>query len=237
MFINNFCHTSNNKTSFSRQQASDFAKQIADDFNPLHDVDAKRFCVPGDLLFSVILAKSGLHQNMTFTFSGMVADNIELNLPDNIDDSVSITDDNDKEYLNISVSGNKTTDTDTIESLIRAYVGFSGHTFPHLLGELMAEHKVMINPSRPMVMYESMSLSLSRLDAKNITLILSNSTLTLNGKRGNACLEFDLLSDGEVIGHGKKHMLLSNLREYCQETMDDLANRYNDFKVNYTRST
>ena len=35
----------------SRQQASDFAKNIADDFNPIHDVQTKRFCVPGDLLF------------------------------------------------------------------------------------------------------------------------------------------------------------------------------------------
>ena len=38
--------------SFTRKQASDFAKQVASDFNPIHDEDAKRFCVPGDLLFS-----------------------------------------------------------------------------------------------------------------------------------------------------------------------------------------
>jgi len=30
---------------FSRQQASSFAKQVADDFNPLHDPDAKLFCL------------------------------------------------------------------------------------------------------------------------------------------------------------------------------------------------
>ena len=66
MIIENFCRISNNKVSFSRQQASDFAKQIADDFNPLHDVEAKRFCVPGDLLFAVASAKAGLHKKMSF---------------------------------------------------------------------------------------------------------------------------------------------------------------------------
>ena len=82
MFLESYGNVINNKVSFSRQQASDFAKKIADDFNPLHDVDAKRFCVPGDLLFSVVLEKSGLSQNMGFTFSGMVSDGVELNFPE-----------------------------------------------------------------------------------------------------------------------------------------------------------
>ena len=29
-------------------QASNFAKAIAGDFNPLHDPDNRRFCIPGD---------------------------------------------------------------------------------------------------------------------------------------------------------------------------------------------
>ena len=77
MFLEKFYNTNNDKVTFSRQQASNFAKQIADDFNPLHDIDAKRFCVPGDLLFSLTLARAGLHQEMTFTFSGMVTDGID----------------------------------------------------------------------------------------------------------------------------------------------------------------
>jgi len=233
MIIENFCRISNDKVSFSRQQASDFAKQIADDFNPLHDVDAKRFCVPGDLLFAVALAKSGLHQKMTFTFSGMVSNDIELNFPQTIDEKFIIKDDNDKEYLDISVAGDKTDNKTLINSLVDAYVGFSGHTFPHLLGQLMAENKVMINPTRPMVMYESMSLELDCLDISDITLTLSQTNLSLNGKRGSACLEFDLLAAGKVIGHGKKHMLLSGLREYCPQTMDELSERYINFKENY----
>jgi len=51
MFIEQYCPIDSEKISFTRQQASDFAKQVADDFNPLHNVEAKRFCVPGDLLF------------------------------------------------------------------------------------------------------------------------------------------------------------------------------------------
>ena len=233
MIVNNFCSFANNKVSFSRQQASDFAKQIADDFNPLHNVDTKRFCVPGDLLFAVTLAKSGLHKKMTFTFSGMVAADIELNFPEEINDMAIIKDDNDKAYLNIQASGDRTTDQTVIQSLVDAYVGFSGHTFPHLLGELMANNNVMINPTRPMIMYESMSLSLDTLQAKDISLVLSGTSLTLNGKRANACLSFDLLSNNKVIGHGEKHMLLSGLREYCPDTWADLAEIYNNYKSSY----
>ena len=61
MFLENYCRITDDKISFTRQQASDFAKQIADDFNPLHDIQAKRFCVPGDLLFSLILELSLIH--------------------------------------------------------------------------------------------------------------------------------------------------------------------------------
>jgi len=231
--LDRFCNISKNKVSFSRQQASDFAKQIADDFNPLHDVNAKRFCVPGDLLFAVALAKVGLHEKMTFTFSGMVSNDIQLNFPEVINDTFIIKDDNEKAYLDISVAGEKTNNPLLIKSLVDAYVGFSGQTFPHLLGQLMAENNVMINPSRPMVMYESMSLALDCLTVGEITLVLSHTHLTLNGKRGKACLVFDLLAGGEVIGQGKKNMLLSGLKDYCPEAMAELSNRYNAFKANY----
>ena len=173
MIIKNFCSISDDKVSFSRQQASDFAKKIADDFNPLHDIDAKRFCVPGDLLFAVALEKAGLHQKMSFTFSAMVSNDIVLNFPEVINDTFIIKDDNEKEYLDISVAGQKTNNKLLIHSLIDAYVGFSGQTFPHILGQLMASNNVMINPTRPMVMYESMSLELNSLDITDITLVLS----------------------------------------------------------------
>ncbi|WP_076417132.1 DUF3581 family protein [Colwellia sp. UCD-KL20] len=235
MFLDDFYNTSNNKINFTRIQASNFAKKIADDFNPLHDIDAKRFCVPGDLLFSIVLAKSGLFQQMDFTFSGMVSDGIELNFPNDIKGEASITDDNNKEYMHVKTSGNSTKNEKTIEALIRAYVEFSGHTFPHILVKLMAENKVMINPARPMVMYESMSIELENVDFTSVKLIESTSKLTIEGKRGNACLAFDLISDGITVGHGKKHMLLSGLREYCQETIDVIVNDFNNTKAAYIK--
>jgi len=235
MFLDDFYTTSNNKISFTRQQASNFAKQIADDFNPLHNVDAKRFCVPGDLLFSLILTKSGLFQKMDFTFSGMVSNDIHLNFPNTIDAKASVTDDNSKDYMHVNVSGNSTNNEASIEALIRAYVEFSGHTFPHILVKLMEENNTMINPARPMVMYESMSIELESVDFTSVQLIESNSTLIIDGKRGSACLAFDLISNDVKVGHGKKHMLLSGLREYCQDTIDVIVQDYNETKAAYIR--
>lgn len=233
MFLDDFYTTSNNKITFTRQQASNFAKQIADDFNPLHDVDAKRFCVPGDLLFSLVLAQSGLFQQMNFIFSGMVSNEILLNFPNQLEGYSSISDDNGKEYMHVQAAGDSVQKAETIEALIRAYVEFSGHTFPHILVKLMAENNVMINPTRPMIMYESMSIELNNIDFYSVKLVESNSTLTIDGKRGSACLAFNLISNNTVIGHGRKHMLLSGLREYNQEVIDNIVEKYNKSKLAY----
>ena len=233
MFIENYCPLSADKISFTRQQGSNFAKQVADDFNPLHNVDAKRFCVPGDLLFSVIIAKSGLHKKMAFDFSGMVSDNVNLTFPQKIDDSFDIKDDKDKTCLSIHVSSDKTHNSVLINALTKAYVDFSGHTFPDILVKLMYENNVMINPARPMVMYQSMSIDLHTFDAESVTLKLAKNSLNIDGKRGDAWLEFDLLSNGDVIGHGKKHMLLSGLRSYEQESIDTMVNQYRESKKSY----
>lgn len=236
MFIENFFNKSAQTISFTRAQASKFAKEVADDFNPLHDIEAKRFCVPGDLLFSVILSQAGIHKEMTFRFSGMVSNDIQLNFPTELSEKSIVSDENNKEYMQISASGEKSTNSNLIESLIHAYVGFSGHTFPHILVELMAENNVMINPARPMVMYESMSLHMSRLDIEEVTLELSSSTLTIDGKRGNAVLAFNLLSDGEIVGRGEKHMVLSGLREFCAETMSTVSEQYLALKKAYIKA-
>lgn len=233
MFITKYFNLDDNKISFTRQQASDFAKQVADDFNPLHDVTAKRFCVPGDLLFSVILAQAGLHKKMTFNFSGMVTNDIQLRFPAELSTDSLILDDNDKEYVKVSAQGEQSKDDTLIDSLVRAYVGFSGHTFPHILVKLMAENNVMINPARPMIMYESMSIELDTLDISEVSLELSESTLAINGKRGNAVLAFNLFSNGKKVGHGEKHMVLSGLREYCAQTMDTVSTDYELMKTAY----
>ena len=68
MFIEQFYNKNNNGISVSGEQASDFAKIISNDFNPIHDADSKRFCVPGDLLFALVVKHYGLRENMDFRF-------------------------------------------------------------------------------------------------------------------------------------------------------------------------
>ena len=64
--------------TITREQGSQFAKKVADDFNPLHDADAKKFCVPGDLLFSLVLSRYGVSENMYFKFEGMIDETSQL---------------------------------------------------------------------------------------------------------------------------------------------------------------
>ncbi len=226
MFLDKYHTDTEEGVRVSRRQASAFAKEIANDFNPLHDADAKRFCVPGDLLFALVLARYGLSKRMDFVFSGMVGGDIPLVFPDTTAETIAIRDGAGKEYLVVERSGDVATGRDRIQGFIRSYVEFSGHNFPHILVPLMAEHGVMINPDRPLVMYQGMSFELERLDFANPRLELVDSSLEINKKRGRALLEFCLTESGEVIGRGTKSMVLSGLRPYDQACIDRLVHAY-----------
>lgn len=225
------------RLSFTREQASDFAKTVAGDFNTLHDVDSKRFCVPGDLLFSVIIHHYGLRQTMGFSFSGMVGEDVTLILPEVNAREISIYDENDKKYLDVSSDGAHSRNPELIESLTRNYVEFSGHTFPHVLVPLMRENNVMINTERPLVIYDHMRISLDTLDVDTVELTLADSICRLYGKRADVALNYDLCCNGERIGKGQKKMVMSGLREYDQAKIDVLVETYGRRKDNYLNGT
>jgi hypothetical protein len=234
MLINQYYSETNSKVTFTRQQASDFAKKIADDFNPLHDIDAKRFCVPGDLLFAMVLAQYGITKHMCFNFSGMVTNEVTLQLPEE-SSLITLNGENNKEYLSIERSGESSKENQLITNLVNSYVTFSGHTFPHILIPLMEDKGVMINPGRPMVMYQSMLISLTRLDLCDVKLELDNekTTFELNGKRGNVCLAFNLVSDGKSIGRGEKHMVVSGLKPFEKPVVDQVISDYTQWKNDF----
>jgi len=233
MDIENYFHIKNTSLSFTRQHASDFAKIVASDFNPIHDVEAKRFCVPGDLIFAVIIHHYGLYKEMTFRFSGMVRETSQLLLPDCNAHQISINDVNEKKYLDINCAGKSSNNQKLIESLTCSYVKFSGQVFPHILLPLMRQENVMMNPDRPLIIYDSISLSLDTLDAEEVTLELTNSRLDVNGKRGDVTLDYAILSNGEILGSGQKNMIVSGLRGFDDEEMSKLLSAFNRRKDSY----
>ncbi len=235
MQLENYYSEENGQIGFSRQQASAFAKEIADDFNPIHDPNNKMFCVPGDLLFSVTLSKLGLSQQMRCTFTGMVSDGVLLHFHDSGSDSLSINDQEGKAYLTIERSGDVSHDQDLIRGLALNYVRFSGHNFPDTLVPLMAEHGVMLNPARPLVIYKSMELDLISLNIDSPELKLTGSSCDVDGKKGSVCLDFSLLSSGEVVGSGTKYISLRGLVPYDQRAVEQLVEGYKAHKAQYAR--
>lgn len=217
----------------TRQQASAFAKEIAGDFNPIHNVDAKRFCVPGDLLFALVLQHYGVSNRMQFHFEGMVGEDTELCLPPSDDAELVIRDTTGKAYLKVERSGDTSRDPQLVEQLTHGYVAFSGRTFPHILVPLMEAHQVMINTERPLVIYESMAIRLDRLQAADLQLQLGDAHLAVDGKRGDVRLEFDLICDGEKAGSGEKTMVMSGLRPYQADRMQALVEEYQARKAAY----
>lgn len=232
MIIDQYFSEPNGRICFSREQGSNFAKQMSHDFNPLHDVDAKRFCIPGDLLFSVILARYGVSQHMEFVFSGMVIAGVELILPEPAEE-LNIKDIEDRDYLQVRRGGDTSSNESLIQNLTQTYVEFSGQTFPNILVPLLAEQNMMINSDRPMVIYASMTIDLDRLDIESPSLCSDYNTLEINGKRGGVELGFNLLEHDEVVGRGRKRLVLGGLREYDKAVMDAALVTYNEGKNAY----
>jgi hypothetical protein len=235
MLLQEYYHEHNEGIHFSRQQASRFAKEVAGDFNPIHDPEAKRFCVPGDLLFALVMSKYGLSQRMRFVFSELVSDAVQLRLPDSTARQIDIIGDDGKKYLTLHREGDTSDDQQLIDDLTCSYVRFSGQTFPHVLVPLMSEKQVMINPDRPLVIYESMTISLERLDISAPQLELTGSELEVKGKRGTVRLAFQLQTSDEIVGTGEKNMILSGLRPFDAQKVDTLVAGYNTRKHSYAR--
>jgi len=233
MFLKQFYETHNNSIRIAAHQASTFAKEIAHDFNPLHDADAKRFCVPGDLLFSLVLEKYGLSENMHFIFSGMVGDGVLLNFPDTDANQIDVTDHQGKTYLQIQRSGRINHDRAMLETLIRDYVAFSGQNFPYVLVPLLEKENVMFNIDRPLVIYESMTLNMRQIEIRQPRLEMLEPTMEVNGKRATAYLHFQIRSGDEVVGSGFKKLAVSGLREYEAEPMQAFVDGYLARKHSY----
>lgn len=233
MLLSDYYSHSSSSVQFTREQGSGFAKTVADDFNPLHDIEARRFVVPGDLLFAVMLQQYGLSQSMHFSFTAMVPADLELLTPASNADEFELLDANDKQYLKLQRSGAMSANTELIQHFTHAYVSFSGHAFPHILVPLMKRANIMINPSRPMVMYESMHIELEHMDIVAPELVLDEdlTTIEVNGKRGVVALAFKLLENNTLVGRGQKHMLLSGLREFDQQAMDTVVADYAQRKL------
>jgi hypothetical protein len=225
MFLDPFHDDDAGSLRVSAAQGSAFAKDVAGDFNPIHDAHNPRFCVPGDLLFALVLARHGLSSRMDFRFTGMVG----ADTPIVIDDSgepLQVRDGAGKTCLTVARGGEATHAPETVESLVRRYVAFSGHNFPHFLVPLMERHGVMINTERPLVIYERMVFDLSRLDLPLDGIALTDSTLEVAGRRGDVRLRFSLSGGDTVIGEGAKTLVLSGLRPLERTALDGLVARY-----------
>lgn len=235
-FLRRYYNLSNGYVHISPEQASRFAKGIAGDFNPLHDPDSKRFCVPGDLLFALVLARYGVSARMRCRFVGMVGEGVPLVFPEEPGSRFAVCDRQGKPYLEVERQGAVVTDPYTIEALTRSYAAFSGDNFPHVLVPLMRQHQVMVNPERPLVIYERMSLELEIPVAgltETVQPRLEGAEMQVLGKRGEVRLDYALCVEGEPFARGSKHLVLSGLRPFDAGVMRGLEEQYAVWKAVY----
>jgi hypothetical protein len=235
MFIDEYCTKhDDNIFSFSRSQASRFAKFIANDFNPLHDIENTRFCVPGDLLFAKIISMKGMFKYMNIHFGGMVSNDVMLQVKNISSTHFEICDDNGKVYLDVEISGSPITDEKIIKNAIFNYVAFSGKNFPDVFVPLMKSKGVMINTKKPLVIYDNMSLEFFTSDLKKPELKAEEATFDVLGKRGKVTLNFSYKDGNKEVGTGQKTMILSGLRPYSQDDIDQMIVEHKKRIVKFT---
>lgn len=250
MDITDFFNKDGSAVFFEESEASRFAKSVAGDFNPIHDPGSKRFCVPGDLLFSVVLNQYGVSETTHVEFAGMLGGNTQMILPDDADGTMDIVDANGKPLLHVTLTGKQFHNPDFIAALCSEYVKFSGQTFPDILVPLMRDAGAMINPARPLVIYKDMTIKFD--DAVNslftdasepeqltspigtrLTLESADHQISADGRKGGVRLSFNIKVDGKQIGTGEKNMLLSGLREYDESAMMAIVDQYNAWRREY----
>lgn len=220
---------SQGQVQVTAEQGSRFAKTIANDYNPIHHAGSKRFCVPGDLLFALAVSRYGLAADMHIRFLDLLKAGVGVSYPDvppQGDQLIEILNEQGKPTLNLALSGERSIDTQQQSSLVRNYVAFSGHNFPSILVPLMREQGVMINPARPLVIYEGMTLQFGDFDFTDLEVELSESRLEVNGKRGEVALHFRLHSTGRDVGSGCKTLILSGLRDYNEDSIQAMCDEY-----------
>ena len=75
-------------------------------------------------------------------------------------------------------------------------------------------------------MYQSMSLNLDQLEITSPEVKFLDAEMEVDGKRGNVSLKFSINDGDTVVGCGEKKLVLSGLREFDQQAMDQLILDY-----------
>ena len=235
MFLEAFYVNRGDVVRISAEQASRFAKEVAGDFNPIHDPDARRFCVPGDLLVALVLHFYGLSERMEIRFRGMVGDDVPLVFPETSADTFAIASAEGKVYIEIERHGERVRDERVVEAFIRRYSAFSGRNFPEFLEPLMREQGVMFNPDRPLVLYDSMSFELDAAPTAGVDMELQGATLGVDGKRGDEWVRFTIADGGKVVGQGAKRVVISGLQPWDESRIGPFIENYTAVRDRFSR--
>ena len=94
----------------------------------------------------------------------------------------------------------------------------------------------MFNINRPLVIYESMTLSFHHLNFRQASVEMMEPKMEVTGKRASAFLHFQIKTGENIVGEGFKKLAISVLSGYESEPMQAFVDAYLARKNNYLGS-
>lgn len=206
---------------------SAYARNVAKDFNPIHSHLAKKYCVPGDLIFALITEMHGAHNYMRVDFLNRVGAECKLFF-DTKRIALALLDVDKKLYAELATAGDKSVCPKRLKTVSNVVVSCTSGYFPYKLIDNLREENVMLSIRRSMVMLKSIEVELRNIhSASSLVAKYQSSGLELSGKRGEVKVYFQLFDDdGISVGFVTKTVLIIGIEKFNDKASKQYLDDY-----------
>ena len=207
----------------SNNNVSKFAKEICNDFNPIHSNKKSKPIVPGDLFVVLFLLSNGLYKRTIIEFK-----KISYPIQKFIITKSSILNSKNESVVNFTLKDDIVADSNSIflSGFLREFCKISGTIFAQELEPIFIKYRKMPNPQKPRMLYESTQINLDKeiinlkVDFVQIKFLEPNVIILENQATVN--FQILVLQSGRTIGLITKTLFCTNLEEYTQEKYEEL---------------
>lgn len=192
-----------------------YARNVVKDFNPIHNHLAKNYCVPGDLIFALMVERGGVHGSMRMDFLNRVGKDSEYIFVSG-KAGMALLDRGNKVQAQLIGSGDASVCVKCISAVSDAVLSCTSSYFPYKMMRSLRAENLMLSGCRSLVILKSIEVNVSDLHfASDLTAVFCSSSLRHSGRRGTIDAHFQLVGgNGQVLGQVIKTALIIGIERF-----------------------